>query len=142
MKVGALALIPSRRSWMTCPISWTNRSTTIPSANVQPQKSEYAATDTSAVPAVVSSLSFGSSSSAPLIAAKNFATTAAIAAAALPSRRRAARTRCCLREGSPNALSPSRSPPGGACVGTPSGLGGAGAPNVASLSISSLWQRR
>ena len=40
MNVGALALMPSRRSWITWPISCTNRSTTTPSANVHPQNSE------------------------------------------------------------------------------------------------------
>ena len=38
MKIGALAsLTPSRRSWITCPISWTNSSTTKPTPNFQPQ---------------------------------------------------------------------------------------------------------
>ena len=37
MNIGALASIPSRRSWMTWPISWTSSSTTKPTANFQPQ---------------------------------------------------------------------------------------------------------
>jgi len=37
MNIGALALMPSRRSWITCPISWTNRRITKPIANFQPQ---------------------------------------------------------------------------------------------------------
>ena len=37
MNIGALALMPSRRSWITWPISCTNSSTTKPTANVQPQ---------------------------------------------------------------------------------------------------------
>ena len=40
MNTGALRLMPSRRSWMTWPISWTNSSTTKPTANFQPQISE------------------------------------------------------------------------------------------------------
>ena len=38
-KNGADALIPSRRNWITCPISCTNRSSTKPTANDQPQMS-------------------------------------------------------------------------------------------------------
>ena len=37
MKMGALAGTPSRRSWMTWPISWTKSSATNPTANFQPQ---------------------------------------------------------------------------------------------------------
>jgi len=37
MNIGALAGMPSRRSWMTWPISWTKSSRTKPSANFQPQ---------------------------------------------------------------------------------------------------------
>ena len=37
MKTGALAGMPSRRSWITCPISWTNSRITKPTANFQPQ---------------------------------------------------------------------------------------------------------
>ncbi len=37
MNIGALALIPSRRSWITCPISWTSSRSTKPTANFQPQ---------------------------------------------------------------------------------------------------------
>jgi hypothetical protein len=37
MKTGALASIPSRRSWKTCPSSCTSSSRTNPSANFQPQ---------------------------------------------------------------------------------------------------------
>ncbi len=40
MNIGALACMPSRRSWITWPISWTNISTTKPTANVQPKNSE------------------------------------------------------------------------------------------------------
>ena len=39
MNIGALALMPSRRSWITWPISCTNSSTTKPTANVQPKNS-------------------------------------------------------------------------------------------------------
>ena len=39
MNIGALALIPSRRSAITWPISWTNSSTTKPTANAQPKNS-------------------------------------------------------------------------------------------------------
>ena len=48
----------------------------------------YAATDTSAVPAVTNSLAFGSSSIRPLIAAQNFAIAAPTAASMLPIRLR------------------------------------------------------
>jgi hypothetical protein len=34
MNIGALASMPSRRSWMTWPISWTSSK---PAANFQPQ---------------------------------------------------------------------------------------------------------
>ena len=37
MNIGALALIPSRRSAITWPISWTSSSTTNPAANGKPQ---------------------------------------------------------------------------------------------------------
>ena len=37
MNIGALALMPSRRSWITWPISWTSSRTTKPTAKVQPQ---------------------------------------------------------------------------------------------------------
>ena len=37
MNIGALAGMPSRRSWITCPISWTSSSSTKPTANFQPQ---------------------------------------------------------------------------------------------------------
>ena len=37
MNIGADASIPSRRSWITCPISCTNSSATNPTANFQPQ---------------------------------------------------------------------------------------------------------
>ena len=57
MNIGVLALIPSRRSAITWPISCRNSSTTNPAANSQPQNRLYAATDTSAVPDVVSSFS-------------------------------------------------------------------------------------
>ena len=96
MNIGALAFSPSRRSWITCPISCTNSSTTNPAANSQPQNRLYAATDTSAVPEVVSSLTLGSSSRKPLIAVKNLAMTAATAASALPIRLRRLRTGAAL----------------------------------------------
>jgi len=59
MNIGALALIPSRRSAITCPISWINSSTVNPAANAHPNTKLYAAIDTIIVPAVVSSFSFG-----------------------------------------------------------------------------------
>jgi hypothetical protein len=37
MNSGALASMPSRRSWITWPISWTNSRITKPTANFQPQ---------------------------------------------------------------------------------------------------------
>ncbi len=37
MNIGALAGTPSRRSWMTWPISCTSSSSTNPAANFQPQ---------------------------------------------------------------------------------------------------------
>ena len=37
MNIGADALMPSRRSWITCPISCRNSSATNPTANDQPQ---------------------------------------------------------------------------------------------------------
>ena len=40
MNIGAEALMPSRRSWITWPISCTNSSSTKPIANFQPQISE------------------------------------------------------------------------------------------------------
>ena len=40
MNIGALASMPSRRSWITWPISWMNISTTKPAANSQPHSSE------------------------------------------------------------------------------------------------------
>ena len=40
MNIGAEALMPSRRSWITCPISCTKSSSTKPTANFQPQISE------------------------------------------------------------------------------------------------------
>src|SRR3954466_3133830 len=39
MNIGALDLMPSRRSWMTCPISCTRSRSTNPTAKLQPQKS-------------------------------------------------------------------------------------------------------
>ena len=38
MNIGALASMPSRRSWMTWPISWTSSSSTKPTANFQPHR--------------------------------------------------------------------------------------------------------
>ena len=38
MNIGALASMPSRRSWMTWPISWTSSSSTKPAANFQPHR--------------------------------------------------------------------------------------------------------
>ena len=64
--IGALASMPSRRSWMTCPISCTSSSSTKPTANFQPQMSAYAAIDTSIVADVVSTFAFGSTSRAAL----------------------------------------------------------------------------
>ena len=61
MNIGALALIPSRRSAITCPISWISSSTVNPAANAHPNTKLYAAIETSIVPAVVSSFSLGSS---------------------------------------------------------------------------------
>ena len=40
MNIGADALTPSRRSWITWPISCTSSSSTNPTANLQPQISE------------------------------------------------------------------------------------------------------
>ena len=37
MNIGAVALMPSRRSWSTCPISWMKSRITKPSANFQVQ---------------------------------------------------------------------------------------------------------
>ena len=37
MKIGAPALTPSRRSWITCPISCSSRSPTKPIAKVKPK---------------------------------------------------------------------------------------------------------
>ena len=62
MNIGAEALIPSRRSWNTWPISCRSSRTTNPIANDQPQISAYAAIETSIVAEVVSSFTFGSSS--------------------------------------------------------------------------------
>ena len=102
--IGALALIPSRRSWNTWPISCRNSSTTNPAANSQPKKMLYAATDTSAVPAVTNSLALGSSRTRPLIATQNFAIAAPTAASMLPIRLR----NDCVRERRwvPNGSSP------------------------------------
>ncbi len=66
MNMGALASTPSRRSWMTWPISWTSSSSTNPTANLQPQMRLYAAIDTSIVPDVVRILSLPAKSSANL----------------------------------------------------------------------------
>jgi hypothetical protein len=66
MNSGALAGMPSRRSCRTCPISCTNSSRTNPRANLQPQISAYAATETSIDADVVNSLSLGRSSRRPL----------------------------------------------------------------------------
>ena len=78
MNIGALALMPSRRSAITWPISCTKRSATRPIAKLQPKNRLYAATDTSAVAEVLSSLIFGSSRRIVL----NFASSATIAAPA------------------------------------------------------------
>jgi hypothetical protein len=83
MNIGALAWMPSRRSWRTCPISWMKSSTTKPTANLQPQISEYAAMLTSIDPDVVRTLSLGSASSATL---PNFSAKAP-ATSSGPSRR-------------------------------------------------------
>ena len=37
MNIGADARMPSRRSWITWPISWTSSRTTKPIANQKPQ---------------------------------------------------------------------------------------------------------
>jgi hypothetical protein len=37
MNIGAEALIPSRRSWKTCPSSWRSRSSTKPIEKSQPK---------------------------------------------------------------------------------------------------------
>ncbi len=68
------------------------------------------------MPAVLSSLTFGSSSRKPLIAAKNFATSATIAAMALPILRRSRSNR--LRLAPPNGSSPAAPAWPGAVVGT------------------------
>jgi hypothetical protein len=75
MNIGADASIPSRRSWITCPISWTNSKSTKPTANDQPQISAYAAIETSIEAEVVRIFSFGSSSRSalPLVASNSSA---------------------------------------------------------------------
>jgi hypothetical protein len=86
MKTGALAWMPSRRSWMTWPISCTNSSTTKPTANFQPQIRLYAATDTSIDPDVVRTLSFGSRKRTAFSFAPSFTARTASAATAPPAR--------------------------------------------------------
>src|SRR4051794_17448042 len=86
MKTGALAAMPSRRSWITWPISCTNSSSTKPIANFQPHSRLYAATDTSMDPDVVRIFSFGSSSRTTLIFAANLTTRIASAATPPPAR--------------------------------------------------------
>src|SRR3954451_15511811 len=86
MKTGALAAMPSRRSWITWPISCTNSSSTKPIPNFQPHSRLYAATDTSMDPDVVRIFSFGSSSRTTLIFAANFTIRRASAATPPPAR--------------------------------------------------------
>jgi hypothetical protein len=71
---------------MTWPISCTSRSRTKPSANFQPQISEYAATETSIDADVVNSFSFGSSRASALSLAANFTARIPTAASAPPAR--------------------------------------------------------
>ena len=78
MNIGADASIPSRRSWITCPISWTSRRITKPAANDQPQMSEYAAIETSIVAEVESTLIFGSRSRIAFALLANAMTATAI----------------------------------------------------------------
>jgi hypothetical protein len=70
MNIGRLALRPSRRSWMTWPISCTSSRATKPTANCQPQSTAYAAIETNIVPVLASSLIFGSNSRIALSLAK------------------------------------------------------------------------
>jgi hypothetical protein len=106
MNIGALAWTPSRRSWMTWPISWMNSSTTKPTANLQPQMSEYAAMLTSIDPDVVRILSLGRASSATL---PNFRARAPATNSGPSSRRRVE---------------------GGGPAGPRAGAGGGGAPGA------------
>ena len=46
MKIGALAFTPSRRSWITWPISCTSRSSAKPTPKRQPQNSAYTQIET------------------------------------------------------------------------------------------------
>ena len=138
--------MPSRRSWITWPISCTNRSRTRPTAKRQPHHSEYAATDTSAVPAEVSTFSFGSRRTSPLIAPKNLTISAPAAASAPLMRERALRAARVVRVGSENA---SRDPAGGSPAGAcsdecvrPAIGAGEGGTYVSPLSIRALWQQR
>ncbi len=66
MNIGADAGMPSRRSWTTCPSSWTSSSRTKPTANFQPQIQAYAATETSIVPEVAKILNLKSARRAAL----------------------------------------------------------------------------
>ena len=84
MNIGADALTPSRRSWITCPSSCRKRSTTKPTANGKPQISAYAPIETKAEPKEVNTFSFGSRNSRDFA----FRATSATAASAAPSRLR------------------------------------------------------
>jgi hypothetical protein len=99
----------------------------------------YAATDTSAVPAVTEQLQVRQRTSSALIATPNFAISAPIAASALPIRLRRLRTGRARWGGSPKGFS------GGRVAGTAgAALGyvgaGGGACSDISLSMAPLWQ--
>jgi hypothetical protein len=86
MNIGADALMPSRRSWKTCPISWIKSSSTNPTANFQPQIRAYAAIETSIVADVVKILIFGSRNSSALSFAPNLSRISPSAASRPPKR--------------------------------------------------------
>src|ERR1700722_946943 len=97
-----------------------------------------------AVPAVVSSLSFGRKISAPLITAQNFAASAASAASALPMRLRKFCAGAWRRAGAPNGFSAEDAAGDAPFEGaTGPGRGGTGGCRETSpLSMYSLWQQR